>query len=68
MSSDAGATSDETSRVTLAPYEQGAEQWLGTHDHDLSPNIDALLTAPALQAGPRVATGFSDLPSEWFDT
>lgn len=52
MSSDAGATSDETSRVTLAPYEQGAEQWLGTRDHDVSQNIDALLSAPALQAEP----------------
>jgi SAM-dependent methyltransferase len=44
MSSDAGATFDEISRVTLAHYEQEAEQfWLGTRDHDVSQNIDALL-------------------------
>ncbi len=37
-------TIDEISRVTLANYEQGAEQfWLGTRDHDVSQNIDALL-------------------------
>jgi SAM-dependent methyltransferase len=35
---------DETSRVTLAHYEGGAEEfWLGTRDHDVSQNIDALL-------------------------
>jgi SAM-dependent methyltransferase len=44
MGSDAGATLDEISRVTLAHYEQGAEQfWLGTRDYDVSQNIDALL-------------------------
>jgi SAM-dependent methyltransferase len=42
--SDASATNDEVSRVTLEHYEQGAEQfWLGTRDHDVSQNIDALL-------------------------
>ena len=44
VSSDASATIDEISRVTLEHYEQGAEQfWLGTRDHDVSQNIDALL-------------------------
>ena len=44
MGRDAGATLDEISRVTLAHYEQGAEQfWLGTRDYDVSQNIDALL-------------------------
>jgi SAM-dependent methyltransferase len=42
--SDASATNEEVSRVTLDHYEQGAEQfWLGTRDHDVSQNIDALL-------------------------
>ena len=45
MGSDARATSDEISRVTLEHYEQGAEEfWLGTRDHDVSQNIDALLS------------------------
>jgi SAM-dependent methyltransferase len=44
VGSEASATNDEVSRVTLEHYEQGAEQfWLGTRDHDVSQNIDALL-------------------------
>ena len=44
VESDASASIDEISRVTLEHYEQGAEQfWLGTRDHDVSQNIDALL-------------------------
>ena len=36
----------ETSRETLAHYEVQAEQfWLGTRDHDVSQNVDALLGA-----------------------
>jgi SAM-dependent methyltransferase len=40
-----GSTSlDEITRVTLAHYEDRAEQfWVGTRDHDVSQNIDALL-------------------------
>ncbi len=35
---------EEISRGTLAHYERGAEAfWLGTRDHDVSQNIDALL-------------------------
>jgi SAM-dependent methyltransferase len=44
MASDSGIGLDEISRVTLAHYEGSAEQfWLGTRDHDVSQNIDALL-------------------------
>jgi SAM-dependent methyltransferase len=44
MGRDTVAASDETSQVTIAYYEQDAEQfWLGTRDHDVSQNIDALL-------------------------
>jgi SAM-dependent methyltransferase len=40
----AGGPIDEISRVTLAHYDEGAEQfWQGTRDHDVSQNIDALL-------------------------
>lgn len=40
----ADPTLDEITRVTLAHYEAGAEQfWDGTRDHDVSQNIDALL-------------------------
>lgn len=44
MGSDANSTLDEISLLTLAHYEQGAEEfWLGTRDYDVSQNIDALL-------------------------
>jgi SAM-dependent methyltransferase len=37
---------DEVSRRTLAHYDQRAEEfWLGTRDHDVRQNIDALLSA-----------------------
>ena len=37
---------DEVSRRTLAHYDQRAEEfWLGTRDHDVRQNIDALLGA-----------------------
>jgi len=37
---------DELSRRTLAHYDQRAEEfWLGTREHDVSQNIDALLGA-----------------------
>jgi SAM-dependent methyltransferase len=40
----AGGPIDEISRVTLAHYDEGAEQfWVGTRDHDVSQNLDALL-------------------------
>lgn len=35
----------EISRTTIAHYEDHAEQfWMGTRDHDVSQNIDALLS------------------------
>jgi SAM-dependent methyltransferase len=37
---------DEVSRLTLAHYDQRAEDfWQGTRDHDVRQNIDALLSA-----------------------
>jgi len=37
---------DETSRQTLSHYERSAESfWQGTRDHDVSQNIEALLSA-----------------------
>jgi SAM-dependent methyltransferase len=37
---------DEVSRLTLAHYDQRAEDfWAGTRDHDVRQNIDALLSA-----------------------
>jgi len=40
----AGAPIEEISRVTLAHYDEGADEfWLGTRNHDVSQNIDALL-------------------------
>lgn len=37
---------DEVSRRTLAHYDQRADEfWLGTRDHDVRQNIDALLSA-----------------------
>jgi SAM-dependent methyltransferase len=37
---------DETSRRTLSHYERSAESfWQGTRDHDVSQNIEALLSA-----------------------
>jgi SAM-dependent methyltransferase len=42
---------DEVSRRTLAHYDQRADEfWLGTRDHDVRQNIDALLGA--IQAKP----------------
>ncbi len=44
MASDS-TTLDEISRVTLAHYEEGAEGfWEGTRGHDVSQNIDGLLS------------------------
>ncbi len=46
MGDDPSATNDDVSQVTLAHYEQEAESFrLGTRDHDVSQNIDALLGA-----------------------
>jgi SAM-dependent methyltransferase len=40
----ADTTLEEISRVTLAHYDERAEQfWVGTRDHDVSQNLDALL-------------------------
>src|SRR5512132_159547 len=37
---------DEVSRLTLAHYDQRAEEfWRGTRDHDVRQNIEALLNA-----------------------
>jgi SAM-dependent methyltransferase len=45
---------EELSRRTLAHYEDNAEAfWIGTRDHDVSQNIEALLTALAAELGPR---------------